>query len=163
MDIMFKLFSTYGIIIIFIVIALEHMNFPGLPAGLIMPGVGAMAANGSISLIEAMIICLIAGIVGSVILYLIGYFGGAKLFDKLGEKFPSVNASIEKAKNIANKDRGFTKVTCRFLPVVRTLISIVEGGMRVKFSKFLVASTIGITLYNGVLIMGGYLLAVGIL
>ena len=38
-------FSTYGLIFLFIIVFLEYMNLPGLPAGIIMPAAGILIAE----------------------------------------------------------------------------------------------------------------------
>lgn len=158
-----ELFSTHGILIIFIVITMEHMNLPGLPAGAIMPGIGLLVAQGKLSLIKAIIVCLIAGIVGSSVLYIIGYIGGEKLLDEVGRRFPKIKPSINRARECVNNNSKIKMVICRFIPVVRTLIALVEGGMRINFVKFLIGSSLGISIFNGVLIIAGYLTGLAII
>lgn len=69
-------FELYGGMAIFIVVLLEYMNLPGFPAGIIMPLAGIYAAHGGISLLAAIAISVLAGEVGSWILYFLGMYGG---------------------------------------------------------------------------------------
>lgn len=78
MDVSFVMeyLSKYGAIFLFLIILLEYMNLPGFPAGIIMPVAGILSANGRLSLLMTLIISLFAGLVGSWILYGIGFYGG---------------------------------------------------------------------------------------
>ena len=38
-------FETYGLWFLFIIVYLEYLNLPGLPAGIIMPAIGALVAQ----------------------------------------------------------------------------------------------------------------------
>lgn len=156
MDILMKYFSHYGVITIFVIIFLEHINTPGLPAGLIMPAIGVLASKHQVNFFAAIMITLIAGVLGSLLMYSIGYFGGAKLLDKIEKKYPSLKKYLSKSKTMINSEKYYTGIMCRFLPVIRTLIAIVEGGLRVNFTKFMITSVIGVGLFNVVYIAGGY-------
>ncbi|WP_353938983.1 DedA protein [Clostridium septicum] len=36
-------FSSYGMIFVFIIVFLEYLNLPGLPAGIILPLIGVLS------------------------------------------------------------------------------------------------------------------------
>ena len=38
-------FAEYGLLFLFVIILLEYMNLPGLPAGIIMPAVGVLVSR----------------------------------------------------------------------------------------------------------------------
>ena len=38
-------FAEYGLLFLFVIILLEYMNLPGLPAGIIMPAVGVLVSK----------------------------------------------------------------------------------------------------------------------
>ncbi|MGL4656483.1 MAG: DedA family protein [Sarcina sp.] len=156
MEAIFDIFTQYGVWIIFIMIFLEHLNTPGLAAGVLLSAVGFLAYKGDINFLTATLVCLLAGVLASCILYLVGYLGGSKILDKIEMKFPKSKKGINKVKNLADNNCG--RITCRFLPVIRTLAPIIEGGIKVEFKKFLFASVIGIGAYNMAIIGGGYFL-----
>ena len=156
MEAILDIFTQYGVWIIFIMIFLEHLNMPGLAAGVLLSGVGFLVYKGGISFIGAILVCLIAGVLASCVLYFVGRIGGSKIIDKIENKFPKSKKGIDKVKGLANNNYG--RVTCRFLPVIRTLAPVIEGGMKVNFGKFLLASAIGIGLFNTAVIGGGYFL-----
>ena len=67
--------DSYGIIIVFIIVFLEYLNLPGLPSGIIMPMAGVWASKGEVGFITVVILTLIAGLLGSWVLYFIGRIG----------------------------------------------------------------------------------------
>ena len=60
-----RIFLQYGALFIFLLVLLEYMNLPGLPAGIIMPLAGIWASQGKISFVTVMIITVLAGLLGS--------------------------------------------------------------------------------------------------
>lgn len=57
-----QIFLQYGALFIFLLVLLEYMNLPGLPAGIIMPLAGIWASKGKISFVTVMIITVLAGL-----------------------------------------------------------------------------------------------------
>lgn len=45
-------FSTYGLYFLFIIVFLEYMNLPGLPAGIIMPAAGILIASSDMNFMD---------------------------------------------------------------------------------------------------------------
>ena len=39
-DAVLNYFATYGLTLLFVIVFLEYLNLPGLPAGIIMPAAG---------------------------------------------------------------------------------------------------------------------------
>jgi membrane protein DedA with SNARE-associated domain len=151
-------FTRYGLITIFVVVLLENLNLPGFPSGLIMPFSGMMAARGDVSFFMVLVVTCGAGLCGSMILYLLGWKGGGRFLTAYQKRFPKQRASIDK--NIAwLRDRGCAAVfAAKLLPVVRTIISIPAGTIRLDVSKYLISSLSGIFIWNLVLTGAGYYL-----
>ena len=151
-------FATYGLILLFVIVFLEYLNLPGLPAGIIMPAAGILASRNDESLSLVVFISVLAGVLGSIVLYFIGYYGGFMLLDKMGKKFQKLQPTIKKSSDIL-RERGFFGIfISRLLPVLRTIVSIIAGSVRVNFFKFLVYSIPGIFLWNLCFIFMGYFL-----
>ena len=97
-------FLQYGAVFIFVIVLLEYLNLPGFPAGVIMPLAGIWAAKGQIGLGMALLLALVAGMLGSWILYGLGRLGGHMLLEKYLKKFPAQRPVIEK--NFAMLERS---------------------------------------------------------
>jgi len=70
-QIVLNYFSEYGLVFLFLIVFLEYMNLPGLPAGIIMPAAGILIAGNDMDFITALVISVIAGLFGSYVLYFI--------------------------------------------------------------------------------------------
>ena len=99
-------FELYGGMAIFIVVLLEYMNLPGFPAGIIMPLAGIYAAHGGISLLAAIAISVLAGEVGSWILYFLGMYGGNAFLKIYLKRFPKHKPAFERTFDLIRR-KGF--------------------------------------------------------
>lgn len=132
------------------------MNLPGLPAGIIMPAAGILIAGRDMNFITALIVSVLAGLLGSYILYFIGYFLGKPVLDKFYQKYKKLRPSINKAISYTEKHGSKGVFIARLIPVARTLISLTVGTMRMNFLSFTIYSILGITIWNSVFIYAGY-------
>lgn len=147
---------TYGLIVLFLVVVGEYC-IPGIPTGIVMPAAGIVAGQAHKGLIEVMLISLIAGVVGSIILYLVGYFLGATLLEKLKIKHPKIESGIEKTQHVMEEHSFVGIFICRLIPIVRTYVSLICGTVKVNFLKFMIFSIPGIFCWNFSGIVVGYL------
>lgn len=146
----------YGYIFLAIIVFLEYLNLPGLPAGIIMPAAGILVKYDGLSFIYTLIVSVISGLLGSFALYALGYYFGKPILNKLQNKFPKSQKAIDKTYKYMGKYGNFGILIARVIPVARTLISLVAGTFNVEFIKFTLYSVIGITIWNFALIYSGY-------
>lgn len=150
-------FLQYGAFFIFLIVLLEYMNLPGFPAGVIMPLAGVWAAKGNINFFETMLLTLFAGLLGSWILYFMGRLGGDVFFSFIRKRFPKQQEIIEKNMEMLRK-KGFMGIfVSKLIPMLRTVISIPAGIIKMNFWKYTVSSALGIFIWNLVLVGAGYL------
>lgn len=149
-------FLQYGAFFIFLIVLLEYMNLPGFPAGVIMPLAGIWAAKGEISFPMVMILSVGAGLTGSWILYFIGRLGGPKIMGFYYKKFPKHQAVIEEKMEMLREKGGIGVFISKLLPMVRTMISIPAGMVKMDFLKYTLSSTMGVFVWNLVFVGAGY-------
>lgn len=157
-DIFIQYFTQYGGIAIFIIVLLEYLNLPGFPAGVIMPLAGMWAAKGEISFLLALAITVAAGLMGSWLLYLIGYKGGDMFLNKYLRKFPKQKPAIERNLEMLKRKGGIGIFLSKLIPMVRTLISIPAGVLKMNFVRYTVSSALGIFVWNFAFLGAGYFL-----
>ncbi len=145
-----SLIKKFGLLAEFIIILLEYACFP-VPSEVILPLTGAMSISGQLPLLLVIFISVIAGILGSLICYYIGYFGGGKLFKKLSQK-KQFQTSLEKYQKYSN----ISVCIGRVIPLCRTYISFVAGMSHQQIRPYIVYSAIGIFIWNTILISLGY-------
>ncbi len=156
-------FTRYGGIAIFVIVLLEYMNLPGFPAGIIMPLAGIWAARGNIPFIIALLITVAAGLAGSWILYFLGWKGGDLFLGKYLKRFPKHRPAIDKNMNLIRSRGSIGIFLAKLIPMIRTLVSIPAGVLKMDFVKYTVSSAMGILVWNLVFIGAGYFMGDAVL
>ena len=141
---------------IFMIVLLEYLNLPGFPAGIIMPLAGIRAAQGDLSFASAMFITVSAGLAGSWILYFLGRLGGTFLLPWLFRRFPGQEALIRKNMDFLREKGAAGVFISKLIPLVRTVVSVPAGMIKMDFFIYSVSSACGIFLWNFVLVGAGY-------
>lgn len=149
-------FLEYGIFFIFLIVLLEYLNLPGFPAGVIMPLAGIWAAKGEISFLMVLLISVVAGLIGSWALYLLGRVGGPKVMGIYFRRFPKHQPVIEEKMEMLREKGSIGVFVSKLLPMVRTIISIPAGMVQMNFVKYTVSSVSGIFLWNLAFVGAGY-------
>ena len=132
--------------------------FPILPGDSLLFAVGLFIAEGSIDLniVVACVILTLAAFVGNVTGYEIGRAIGAPLYEREGrflkkKYFDDTHAFFE-------KHGAKALVLGRFVPIVRTFITVVAGVSRMDRRHFFVWSGVGAALWaTGVTLLGYFL------
>ena len=144
------------LVIIFIIMFLEALNLTGIPAIVIMPAVGVFIKSSGHSFLIVFAIATLGSILGSITYYLVSSKFGDIIYNFFYNKFPSTQKSLRKAKETAEKYGAKMCLICRMLPTIRTFISLMSGIFKVKFKDYIIYSSIGIFVWNLVLMSFGY-------
>ena len=138
-----------------VLMALESMIVP-IPSEAVMPFVGFQVADGRWDLLAAIAATSLGSIIGSLLSYAMGYYGGKPLVLQFGRYLLMCPRDLERAERFFHHTRGFwTVFIARFVPVVRHLISIPAGTGRMPLLPFLFSTLLGATLWNGFLLYCG--------
>ena len=157
MEILMNYFSHYGLIVFFIIIFLEYLNVPGLAAGIVMPLAGVWAANEGIGFFTAIFISVIAGLLGSLVLYAIARIGGEIFLKKLINKFPSQEKTINNKLDYLRQKGSVGVFVSKLIPMARTLIEIPAGVLKIDFMKYFCSAGLGIFVWNLIFVGSGYI------
>lgn len=141
-----------------VLMALESMIAP-IPSEAVMPFVGFLVADGRWNLWLAILATSSGSMVGSLLSYLMGFYGGKPLVLKVGKYLLLDRHDLELTEKFFHRRSGtLTIFISRFIPVVRHLISIPAGVGKMPLAPFLVATLIGATLWNVFLLQCGMIL-----
>lgn len=155
------LIDTFGLIGLLAIIFAEC----GLLVGFFLPGdtllftAGLLVSNDILHapLWAILLGTPIAAVIGNVVGYWIGYRAGPAVFDRPDSKLFK-HEHVEKAQVFFDKYGPLTIVLARFVPVLRTFVTVMAGASRMRFSIYLLYSVIGgIVWCIGVTIAGYYL------
>ena len=149
--------NKYGYFGIVFLIAVENI-FPPIPSEVILTLGGFMTSQigCNMSLFGVIIYSTIGSIVGAIILYMVGYIFNKdrliKLCDsRIGKILCLKKDDIEKSYNNFNEKGNLTVLYSRFVPIVRSLISIPAGMNKMNFLVFMIYTSIGSLIWNIVL------------
>ena len=150
-----KILETSGYAGAGFLMALESMIAP-VPSEAVMPFVGFMVVDGKWNLWASIAATSIGSIIGSLLSYLMGYYGGKPLVLKVGKYLLLNQHDLERTERFFHQRSG-TKwlFISRFIPVVRHFISIPAGMGRMPMAPFLIATFIGATIWNTILLVMG--------
>ncbi len=158
MDFIFLLFDKFGLLIILLFVILEYACFP-FPSEILLPFMGYVVNMCSYSLIGTIIISVILGYFGSLICYLVGYYGGSKIYNKIYNKIPSWRKGLDETHRFFYKYGNLSVVVGRVIPMFRTYVSFFAGIFKQSLLKYSLYSIIGISIWNSILICLGYYLS----
>lgn len=154
-SIMVNLLSNYGYMAIFFIILLEYANLP-IPSEIVLPIAGMIIIPGELNLSLVIIVSIIGGVVGSITNYWIGFKFGDTVVEFIISKLPNSKKSFKASYNFFEKYNNISVFLARLVPIARTIISIVAGTLRMNLFKFIIFSGIGISIWNTILIILGY-------
>ncbi|MBR2707862.1 MAG: DedA family protein [Bacilli bacterium] len=154
-----SIMNKFGYFGVFFLIAVENI-FPPIPSEVILLFGGFMTTYSKINIIGVIIASTLGSLVGALILYYIGKILNKERLKKI------VKGKIGKilrlkAKDIDKADEWFdtkgnkTVFFCRFVPILRSLISIPAGMSEMPMPKFLLYTTVGSAIWNAVLTIAG--------
>lgn len=149
--------DMWGYAAIVVGMAMESACLP-VPSELIFAFAGYLVFLGRMDFATAVVAGVVGGLLGSVVSYLAGYYGGRPLVEKYGRYVFLSEQHVSAAQRWF--DRYGIKATffARLLPVVRTFISLPAGFARVPFSKFVLYTILGSIPWTIALIYAGMLL-----
>jgi membrane protein DedA with SNARE-associated domain len=128
--------------------ALESMIAP-VPSEAVMPFVGFQVADGKWNLWLSILSTSLGSIVGSLLSYWMGYFGGKPLVLKVGKYLLLNQRDLDRTEQFFHRGAGLTTILiARFIPVVRHFISIPAGIGKTPILPFLAVTFIGATAWN---------------
>ncbi|EJY96763.1 DedA family protein [Staphylococcus arlettae] len=148
-------FGYFGIALL---IFLENI-FPPIPSEIILTFGGFMTTKSSLGFIGVTVASTLGSIIGAIVLYGIGLWIGEdklyRLVNRYGKILRVKSTDLTKTFKWFEKYGYWTIFFCRFVPLIRSLISIPAGITKMNFSVFIIFSTLGTIIWNMVLIYLG--------
>ncbi len=151
--------EQFGYIGVFLLIAIENI-FPPIPSEVILVFGGFMTTYTSLNIPIMIVAATLGSLLGAIVLYYIGkIFNKERLkriiSGKIGKVLRLKASDIEKADKWFDTKGNKTVFFCRFIPIVRSLISIPAGMSEMPMQKFLIYTILGSLIWNSVLIVVG--------
>lgn len=154
-----SIMNQFGYFGVFFMIAIENI-FPPIPSEVILLFGGFMTTYTNLNIIMMVISATLGSLFGALLLYYVGkIFNKEKLkkivSGKVGRMLRLKTTDIDKADNWFDTKGNKTVFFCRFIPLVRSLISIPAGMSEMPICRFIVYTLFGSLIWNIVLIVLG--------
>jgi membrane protein DedA with SNARE-associated domain len=149
--------DVWGYAAVLVGMAMESACLP-VPSELIFGFVGYLVFLGRMDFNAAVIAGVAGGLLGSVISYAAGYYGGRDFVEKYGRYIFLSHQHIDAAQRWFDRYGIRAVFFARLMPVVRTFISLPAGFARVPFVSFVLYTVLGSLPWTILLIYAGMLL-----
>jgi len=138
--------ATLGYPGVLLLMTLESACIP-VPSEAIMPFAGAQISHPAggfhPNIWVLTVIGALGNLLGSIIAYWVGAIGGRPFLSKYGKYVLIRERDIDKADRFFQKRGDITALVSRWLPIVRTFISLPAGISRMNFPKFCAYTFVG--------------------
>lgn len=154
-----EIINKFGYLGIVSLITIENL-FPPIPSEVILTFGGFATTISNITVIGVIIASTVGSVIGAVILYLLGRVLSVAKLEKFSEsKFGKIlgleKADIEKSVNWFDSKGKYAVLFGRFIPIIRSLVSVPAGMAKMAMLSFLILTTIGSLIWNTVLVILG--------
>ena len=133
--------------------------FPPIPSEVIMPFAGVAAAQGKLSLGYVIAAGTAGAMLGNLFWYLaaraLGIIRLRPFIDRWGRWLSLSWPEVARAERWFGTNGTAFVLLGRLVPTVRSLVSIPAGLLKMRFSHFFIASTIGTALWTALLTIAG--------
>lgn len=151
--------GQYGYLIVFLLIAIENI-FPPIPSEVILTFGGFLTTYTTMKVWGVVIASTAGSVFGAIILYGVGRLFPPERLERwldgrLGRILHLKGEDIHRAQGWFDKRGKITVFICRFIPLIRSLISIPAGIARMPMPIFLLLTTAGTFIWNTVLVCLG--------
>jgi membrane protein DedA with SNARE-associated domain len=143
--------NQIGLVGAALIIALEVI-VPPIPSEAILLLTGFNVALGTFSFIEALIATTVGALVGASLLYALGYFFTEERLEAIVGKYGKyVGLPLKDLKRTMDwfeRYGGPLVLFGRMFPIIRSLVSIPAGLVKMGIAKFYLFSSVGIIIWN---------------
>lgn len=167
LDAVAALAPTWGLILIFVFMAVESSFIP-FPSEVVMIPAGFLAARGELgpfSPFAAFSAAVVAGLLGSLagayLNYYLALWLGKPILEKYGRYFFIRPEPLNRACEVFNRYGAPATFVCRLVPVIRQLISIPAGISRMPLLPFTFFTALGAGIWSVILALVGFSIARG--
>jgi len=150
-----SLMTSLGYVSLFALMTLESASVP-IPSEVVLPFAGYLTFLGVMNLGVALAVATVAALVGALVDYFLALKLGNAFVERLIRRFGLGRGSLEKAEDWFSRRGAWTVFGARFVPLVRSLISLPAGLFRMPLLPFVLYTACGCVVWNLVLIYAGF-------
>ena len=144
-----------------LIMFLENL-FPPIPSEVVLPFAGSLVADGRLNLVWVLVASTVGATLGTGMFYYLGFRLGEartrRLLQRYGRFALLDESDLDRSLELFRRFERGVIFFGRFMPAVRTLISLPAGVARMRLSVFLIFTALGTLAWNVLLVGAGVLL-----
>jgi membrane protein DedA with SNARE-associated domain len=129
--------------------------FPPIPSEAVLPLAGFLVAQGTLTLPLALAISTAGSVLGALILYAVGRWGGRPVLYRWQRVLRLDERKLDRADAWFDHHGPKLVFWCRMIPIARSVISVPAGASEMSMGRFCALTTAGSLIWNAVLIGAG--------
>jgi membrane protein DedA with SNARE-associated domain len=158
-----ELYNAVGYVGVAIWVAIESVIIP-IPSELVLPFAGFLVGEGSSlepltgqpwNLALTTIAGTIGAVVGALVAYGIGFFGGRPIIERFGRYLGISAEDLDRTETFFQRHGGKAAFLGRMVPVVRSLVSFAAGVAKMPLAPFVLFTALGSLPWTLLLVFAG--------
>jgi membrane protein DedA with SNARE-associated domain len=148
--------TKYGYVSLFTLMALESASLP-IPSEVVLPFAGYLVYTGVFNFWVAVGISTLAGLAGALVDYYLARWLGRPFVVGLLNAFRLHRGALDRAEAWFQRSGEWTVFAARFVPVLRTVISLPAGLFEMEITPFVAMTVAGCFAWSVILVYAGFL------
>ncbi len=140
---------------LFILMAMESASLP-IPSEVVLPFAGYLVFLGKMNLVLAVLVGTAALLTGALIDYYLALWLGRPVVYRLLGRMGVSSTHLDNGERWVDSKGSWSVFIARFIPGIRSVISIPAGLLRMKLRPFVILTTAGSFIWSAVLVYAGY-------
>lgn len=150
--------DSVGAVGVGVLIALANV-FPPIPSEIILPFAGFSASQGTSNPVWAWVCATVGALVGAYVLYAVGtVIGRDRVHELAGKRWFVLfsQSDLERGERFFDGHGGKVVLIGRFLPFIRSVVSVPAGFARMPLVPFTCLTALGSGIWNALFIYAGF-------
>lgn len=147
--------AGFGYVGVFVLMVLESASLP-IPSEVVLPFAGYLVFKGSMNFVTVALVSTVAGLIGSMVDYYIAFKVGRPMVERFLKRSGMRPEHLDRAEQWLGAKGSWTILVARFIPGLRSAISLPAGALGVRLRTFVTMTLIGTFGWSVLLIYLGY-------
>jgi membrane protein DedA with SNARE-associated domain len=130
--------------------------FPPIPSEIVLPLAGFEVEKGELAFLLVVLAATAGSLVGALILYAIGLWGGRPLVLRYGRVLRVTERDLDRAERWFDRWGDWVVLGARVIPIARSVVSLPAGFARMPLLRFTLLTALGSFVWNLILVGAGY-------
>ena len=148
--------TNYGYVSVFALMTLESASLP-IPSEVVLPFAGYLVYAGTLSFWVVILVSTVASLVGALVDFYLAKWLGRPFVVALLRTFRIHRDALDRAESWFARSGQWTVFAARFVPLLRTIISLPAGLFEMNVWRFIVMTVAGCFAWSVVLVYAGFL------